>query len=47
VGDEDKKSVLEAKEDDVKMLLRRAPKTVNGGRKTAPQRSLKDALGAF
>lgn len=47
VGDEDKKSVLEAKEDDVKMLLRRAPKSVNEGRNAAPQRSLKDALGAF
>jgi hypothetical protein len=47
VGDDDKKSVLEAKEDDVKMLLRRAPKSVNGGKKTTPRRSLKDTLGAF
>ena len=47
VGDDDKKSVLEAKEDDVKMLLRRAPKSVNGDKKTTPQRSLKDTLGAF
>jgi curli biogenesis system outer membrane secretion channel CsgG len=47
VSDEDKKVVLESKEDGVKMLLRRAPERMRNSGSAAPKRSLKDALGGY